>query len=66
MTTPSSNKSRLYARFIPREKVGDATQWQFGAVDGSYAVVEEPVEEDPVALEQEEAARLAELAQARA
>jgi len=66
VTTPSSNKNRLYARFIPREEVGDVTQWQFGAVDGSDAVVEEPVEEDPVALEQEEAARQAELAQARA
>ncbi|MDY0106683.1 MAG: flagellar assembly protein FliH [Giesbergeria sp.] len=67
MTTPSSNKSRLYARFIPREEVGDVTQWQFGAVDGSDPVVEEPpVEVDPVALEQAEAARQAELAQARA
>lgn len=66
MTTPSSNKSRLYARFIPREEVGDVTQWRFGAVDGSDAVVEEPVEEDPIALAQEEADRQAELEQARA
>lgn len=66
MTTPSSNKSRLYARFIPREEVGDVTQWQFGAVDGSDPVVETPVEVDPVALEQAEADRQAELARARA
>lgn len=66
MTTPSSNKNRLYARFIPREEVGDVTQWQFGAIDGSDAVVEELVEEDPVSLEQETATRQAELAQARA
>lgn len=66
MTTPSSNKNRLYARFIPREEVGDVTQWQFGAIDGTDAVVEELVEEDPVSLEQEEATRQAELAQARA
>lgn len=58
MTTPSS-KSRLYARFIPSEEVGDVTQWRFGAVDGSDAVVEEPVEEDPVAVELDEAARQA-------
>ncbi|WP_119967474.1 FliH/SctL family protein [Simplicispira lacusdiani] len=64
MTTPTS-KSRLYARFIPSEEVGDVTQWQFGAVDGSDAVVEEPVEEDPAALEMAEAARQAELQQAR-
>ena len=64
MTTPSS-KSRLYARFIPSEEVGDVTQWQFGAVDGSDPVVEEPVEEDPAALELEEATRQAELQQAR-
>lgn len=65
MTTPSS-KNRLYARFIPSEEVGDVTQWQFGAVDGSDPVVEEPVEEDPLALEQAEAARQAELAQVHA
>lgn len=64
MTTPTS-KSRIYARFIPSEEVGDVTQWQFGAVDGSDAVVEEPVEEDPAALEMAEAARQAELQQAR-
>jgi len=64
VTTPTS-KSRLYARFIPSEEVGDVTQWQFGAVDGSDAVVEEPVEEDPAALEMAEAARQAELQQAR-
>ena len=66
MTTPSSNKNRLYARFIPREEVGDVTQWQFGAIDGSDAVIEELMEEDPVSLEQETATRHAELAQARA
>lgn len=64
MTTPSS-KNRIYARFIPSEEVGDVTQWQFGAVDGSDAVVEEPVGEDPAALELEEATRQAELQQAR-
>ncbi len=35
MTTPSSKSSRVYARFIPSEEVGDVTQWKFGAVDGS-------------------------------
>ena len=63
MTTPSS-KNRLYARFIPSEEVGDVTQWRFGAVDGSDAVVEEPVEEDPVAVELDEAARQALVEQA--
>lgn len=64
MTTPTS-KNRIYARFIPSEEVGDVTQWQFGAVDGSDAVVEEPVEVDPAALELAEAARQAELQGAR-
>lgn len=58
MTTPSS-KNRLYARFIPSEEVGDVTQWRFGAVDGSDAVAEVPVEEEPVAVELDEAARQA-------
>ena len=31
---PSSN-TKLYARFIPREEVGEVTHWKFGAVDGS-------------------------------
>jgi len=58
VTTPSS-KNRLYARFIPSEEVGDVTQWRFGAVDGSDAVAEVPVEEEPVAVELDEAARQA-------
>lgn len=56
MTTHSS-KSRLYARFIPSEEVGDVTQWQFGSVDGSDAKVEVPEEEVPVVVELDEAAR---------
>lgn len=59
MTTPSS-KNRLYARFIPSEEVGDVTQWQFGAVDGSDPVVEVAVVvEDPAAVELAEAAQQA-------
>jgi len=63
VTTPSS-KNRLYARFIPREEVGDVTQWQFGAVDGSDAVVEAPVDETPIEVELDDAARQALLEQA--
>ena len=38
MTASSSkNKSRHYSRFIPREEVGEATPWQFGAVDRPQA-----------------------------
>lgn len=36
-----SSKSNPYARFIPREEVGDVTQWTFGAV-GAGAEVELP------------------------
>ncbi len=57
MTTPSSKNSRLYARFIPREEVGDVTQWKFGAVDGSDAIVEEPEEAPAAEVELDEAAR---------
>ncbi|MCO5111203.1 MAG: flagellar assembly protein FliH [Burkholderiaceae bacterium] len=64
MTTHSS-KSRLYARFIPSEEVGDVTQWQFGSVDGSDAVVEVPEEEAPAEVELDEAAWQALLEQAR-
>lgn len=58
MTTHSS-KNRLYARFIPSEEVGDVTQWHFGAVDGTDAVVEVPEAEAQVEVdvELEEAAR---------
>lgn len=56
MTTHSS-KSRLYARFIPSEEVGDVTQWQFGSVDGSDVKVEVPEEVVPVEVELDEAAR---------
>lgn len=48
---PSSNH-RTYARFIPREEVGDFTQWKFGSVDGS-----EP--EPPVVVEPEPAIEMA-------
>ena len=41
MTKPSS-KSNTYARFIPREEVGDVTQWQFGDVGAAAVVVEAP------------------------
>jgi flagellar assembly protein FliH len=37
-----SSSLRSYSRFIPREEVGDFTQWKFGAVDGS-----EPIEPEP-------------------
>lgn len=33
MTTPSSNKARQYARFIPSEEIGNVAQWQFAEVD---------------------------------
>jgi len=65
---PSSNSggySRAYSRFIPREEVGDVTQWKFGAVDGSGLVEPEPVPELPAQevdeelLAQQEADRLA-------
>ncbi len=39
---PTSNQ-RSYSRFIPREEVGDVTQWKFGAVDGSDAVDAQPL-----------------------
>ena len=29
-----ASSNRYYSRFIPREEVGQVTQWQFGAVDG--------------------------------
>lgn len=54
MTTPSSKSSRVYARFIPSEEVGDVTHWKFGAVDGSEPVVEEapePAPPDPALIE---------------
>ena len=56
MTTPSSKSSRVYARFIPSEEVGDVTQWKFGAVDGSEPVPEEapePAPPDPALIEAE-------------
>lgn len=63
MTTVSSKNNRYYTRFIPSEEVGDVTQWQFGAVDGSVPLVEAaPVEEPPVVLD--EAAQQALLQQA--
>lgn len=46
---PSSN-SRHYARFIPREEVGDVTQWKWGNVDGSEPEPE-PVAEPEVVPE---------------
>lgn len=33
MTTPSSNRARHYARFIPREEIDDVAHWQFTEVD---------------------------------
>ena len=52
----ASSKNRPYSRFIPREEVGAVTQWQFGAVDGSDAVVVEALSEPQV----DEAERAAE------
>lgn len=48
-----SSKSSSYSRFIPREEVGDVTQWLFGAVGDSVApqdVAETP--ELPHAIDQ--------------
>lgn len=48
---PSSKNA--YTRFIPREEVGDVTQWRFGAVGGSFEpeeIAEAP--ELPPALDQ--------------
>lgn len=67
MTTPSSKSSRIYARFIPREEVGDVTQWKFGAVDGTPEVPEETEELPPPPTPEEvEAAHQQALEQARA
>ncbi|WP_245901245.1 flagellar assembly protein FliH [Simplicispira suum] len=52
MTKPSSN-SRLYTRFIPREEVGDVTQWQFGAM-GASQDVEVDAPELPSPIDEEE------------
>ncbi|PWW44461.1 FliH/SctL family protein [Melaminivora alkalimesophila] len=35
-----SPSNRYYTRFIPREEVGEVTQWQFGAVSQEGAVLE--------------------------
>jgi flagellar assembly protein FliH len=43
-----SSSHRSYSRFIPREEVGDFTQWKFGSVDGSEPEVPEVVEPEPV------------------
>ncbi len=55
MTKPSS-KSNLYSRFIPREEVGDVTQWHFGAVGTSEPeqAPELPLAEDPTSQEIDE------------
>lgn len=59
MTKPSS-KSNLYSRFIPREEVGDVTQWKFGAVGSDDApeaqskVVELPSAEEEAAHQAEQ------------
>lgn len=55
MTKPSS-KSNLYSRFIPREEVGDVTQWHFGAVGVSELeqAPELPLAEDPISQEMQE------------
>ena len=61
-----SSSQRSYSRFIPREEVGDFTQWKFGAVDGSDPV-EPEAEPDPVAelpIEIDEAAQQALVQQA--
>lgn len=52
VTKPSS-KSNPYARFIPREEVGDVTQWAFGAVGGDAEIeqTELPPAGDEVAPE---------------
>lgn len=63
----ASSKNRPYSRFIPREEVGTVTQWQFGAVDGSGAVVVEALPEpqvDEAERAAEEAAQQALLQQA--
>ena len=65
MTTPSSKSSRVYARFIPSEEVGDVTQWKFGAVDGSEPVAEQAPEPPPPDPELIEAQRQQALEQAR-
>lgn len=67
---PSSSYGRAYARFIPREEVGDVTHWKFGAVDGSDLVAQEPVSALPAEhideelLAQQEAERRALIQQA--
>lgn len=67
MTTHSSKSSRVYTRFIPKEEVGEVTQWKFGAMDES-AETPEAVEDLPPLLtpEQIEAEHQQALAQARA
>lgn len=60
MTKPSS-KNNTYARFIPREEVGDVTQWTFNAVGAPPVEVEAP-ELPPVV---DEAALEADLQQAQ-
>jgi flagellar assembly protein FliH len=57
VTKPSSN-SRLYARFIPREEVGDVTQWQFGSMGADSAVEDDAPELPSPADQAEQEARL--------
>ena len=62
-----SYNPRSYSRFIPSEEVGDVTQWQFGAVDGSDLLppVAEP-EPEPLPVVFDEPTHLAALEAARA
>lgn len=61
----ASSKGR-YARFIPKEELGVVTRWQFGAVDGSDALLLEQEELPPVESEEDIAARAAEAAELQA
>lgn len=57
-----ASSNRYYSRFIPREEVGQVTQWQFGAVDGLDGQVLEPLIAAPEALAQREDAAPAPMA----
>ncbi|GKS86725.1 flagellar assembly protein FliH [Acidovorax sp. SUPP1855] len=61
-----SYNPRSYTRFIPSEEVGEVTQWQFGAVDGSDLLppVPEP-EPEPLPVVFDEATHLSALEAAR-